>query len=100
MLLFPEESLSMSGRDSNPGPTLRQVKGGKTTRFRVVSDTPKTMDSVSEITHQGFVDFLYTAYATVRMYTYRAVYYYVEDTNYVFPLCAELIAQIITFLFS
>ncbi len=74
----------MPGRDSNPGPTLRQVKGGKTTRFRVVSVTPKTMDSVSEITHQGFVDFLSTTYETVRT-VHRAVYYYVEDTNYMFP---------------
>jgi hypothetical protein len=73
----------------------RVYNGGKTTRFRVVSDTPKTMNSVGELSHQkGFVDFLYSVCNST--YTVHAVYYYVEDTNYMFPLCAELIAQIIT----
>ncbi len=39
------------------GKTSGVNKGGKTTRFLVVSDTPKTMDSVSEIKHQRLCGF-------------------------------------------
>jgi hypothetical protein len=58
------------------------------------------MDSVDELTHQRLCEFCLQRMQQYVLTVHRAVYYYVEDTNYMFPLCAELIAQIITFLFS